>query len=59
MEQELKLQILDPSPVTWEKICKFPLLALGEAPALKLHAVYYDSRFQCRENFLCCRLSRA
>ncbi|MHB1480171.1 MAG: CYTH and CHAD domain-containing protein [Acidithiobacillus ferrooxidans] len=44
MEQELKLQILDPSPVTWERICKFPLLALGKAPTLKLHAVYYDSR---------------
>ena len=44
MEQELKLQILTPSPAAWEKICQHPLLALGTTPPLPLHALYYDSR---------------
>ncbi len=44
MEQELKLQILDPSPAAWEKIYQHPLLALGTTPPLPLHALYYDSR---------------
>jgi inorganic triphosphatase YgiF len=44
VEQELKLQILTPSPAAWEKICRHPLLALGTLPPLSLHAFYYDSR---------------
>jgi inorganic triphosphatase YgiF len=44
VEQELKLQILDPSPAAWEKISQHPLLALGTTSPLQLHALYYDSR---------------
>ncbi|MBU2845719.1 CHAD domain-containing protein [Acidithiobacillus ferriphilus] len=44
MEQELKLQILDPSPAAWTKISQHPLLALGTTSPLQLHAFYYDSR---------------